>query len=687
MPKQAESIFFRFFSRHTKQSLFNPETQFDQKPTDKVAIAQVLNSAFLILLSGKKHKRYIEALKFLKKMAHSQEWGVIAEFYLNGRTYIEKEINQVCTENTKFLNQLDNLAKWLAENENATDHNKKTERIWSLFFPEGVNINSNRTKCIEELRKKRILKITETNPEPIEDPVNEILFTSNVLLGIPPKSKKIEDLHLSSDLKEQIYKVLKEDQLFWYDHPIPIGIEPEKNEVLYGMKGLDDAIKFERDHGKVNPENKLTCLLSASVTHKGLHKIAGEYLKEEFSKSGGLKNINLYVLTEADTNQLNKEILAPAARHFLNQHNAEEILSVFGADGEYGRHYSFLKAISAFWNVFIDPNTRATFKIDLDQVFPQKELLEQGGGSALEHFKTPLWGAQGIDTNENIYNLDMIAGALVNQKDVSKGLFTPDVPFPERTLMPDEHIFFSLLPQALSTEAEMMTRYDRSDIDGKTNCIQRIHVTGGTNGILLKGLFEHRPFTPSFFGRAEDQAFIMSDFPNDGNKLAYLHKAGLFMRHDKKAFAGEAIKAAFIGKLVGDYIRILLFSKYAQILGPELEEIKDRIDPFTGCFVSAIPTTIVYLRFALKAADFFSKHKDDQGLRFITEGIPRLEKALDFVNGEDSRLEQTYLKERAGWNLYYDTLLAIKEALGKKDNFAEDLHEKAKHLIKKCHIN
>jgi len=53
----------------------------------------------------------------------------------------------------------------------------------------------------------------------------------------------------------------------------------------------------------------------------------------------------------------------------------------------------------------------------------------------------------------------MIAGALVNESDIDNSLFTPDVRFPERSLLPDERLFFSVLPQAVSTRAEMMTRY------------------------------------------------------------------------------------------------------------------------------------------------------------------------------------------------------------------------------------
>ena len=123
----------------------------------------------------------------------------------------------------------------------------------------------------------------------------------------------------------------------------------------------------------------------------------------------------------------------------------------------------------------------------------------------------------------------------------------------------------------------MMERYDTPEWDGPTACIERVHVTGGTNGILVDALRRHRPFTPSFVGRAEDQAYLLSVLGRPGDRgadgstprLAYVHAAGLIMRHDKEAFAGEAIAAAEAGKLLGDDVRILQFSAYAgAIAGP-----------------------------------------------------------------------------------------------------------------------
>lgn len=285
----------------------------------------------------------------------------------------------------------------------------------------------------------------------------------------------------------------------------------------------------------------------------------------------------------------------------------------------------------------------------------------------------------------------MIAGALVNEMDIHKSLFTPDVCFPPEEIRADELIFFSTLPQALSTKAEMMTRYSDDGIDGKHTCIQRIHVTGGTNGILVDSLRKYRPFTPTFIGRAEDQAYILSVlFDGSRNRLRYVHKDGLIMRHDKEAFAAEAIKMAATGKIIGDYIRILIFSYYVNALPWPFKDIKDAIDPFTGCFASKIPLTIIYLRFTLKAASFFAADTDEknqQGFEFIQNGVRRLHEAIQHVNRNPGPLSEQFKKEKQGWNMFYDILEKAEQGINNADAFAFKLKEKAEDLINHCKIN
>ena len=666
--------------------VIDPAEQFDEDRTDNAGVAQALNAAFLISLSGSAHPAYKRAKRLLTFMADSSEWAGVARFYLGGIELVTGEIEGVFKHDSDFSERLEALSDWVSNKENRGNPQETVEKTWSVFFPEGEGIRTNEKERIKTLREKRAVTITDLNRTPIADPSRQILFTSNVLLTIPPASKPFDELPFSGRFKEKLLEVMGEPQIYWYDHPIQIGVDPEKNEILYGLKGLEAAFDFEQGRGNLASEISPVCVLSVSVTHRGLQNIAKMYLKEELLRSGSLKNIDLYLFTEADTKRIVDEILTPASAKYLKRKDEEELLDVFGVDGEYARHYCFLKAIAAFWNIFINKEIEATFKIDLDQVFPQKELVEQTGASVFEHFKTPLWGAQGLDSNGQFVELGMIAGILVNERDTCRSLFTSDVPFPNRPLSRDEYIFFSTLPQALSTEAEMMIRYTRGRLDGEKTCIQRFHVTGGTNGIRVDSLRRYRPFTPSFIGRAEDQAYILSVLSNSGKKLAYVHKDGLIMRHDKESFAREAIESAYTAKLVGDYVRMLYFSAYAGALTDDVAKVKDTLDPFTGCFISKIPISVVCLRFALKAASLFAAGNKEQGLEFIRIGAERIMKAFDFIKGENNMLKERFKKESLGWTLFYDTLAAVEEALKNGDGFADELRKKAENIIHQCAI-
>lgn len=649
--------------------------------------ARGLNSAFLIVLSGPSHPLFRDAVEYLNSHEHDPEWKDIVSFYNEGVKLIDSEISGLCNDDISFKDRIDQLSSWLSDKNNLKKQNDTNKKIRSVFFPEGISISDSRDEDINILREKRKVKISQLNSSPIKDPANEILFTSNVLITIPSVSKGIDGLDISSDLKKRLKRVVDEEQVYWYDHPIPVGVTPEHNEVLHGLEGLDSAVAFEKERGTIDRDAKLSCLLSVSVTHKGLQDVAKEYLQDALRNEKNITHLDIYVFTEADTRRLINEILEPAAERYLSDKNMEMLYDILGVNGEYARHYTFLKAVSAFWKVLIAPGIKGTFKIDLDQVFPQKELVEESGSSAFEHLMTPLWGATGKDSRGEEVELGMIAGALVNESDIENSLFTPDVRFPETEAKGEELIFFSALPQALSTEAEMMTRYRDDELDGKNGCIQRIHVTGGTNGILIDSLRRHRPFTPTFMGRAEDQAYTLSVLFHEYDRhLRYVHKDGLIMRHDKEAFAADAIKTSAIGKLIGDYIRILYFSYYCRALPWPVDKIKETIDPFTGCFVSKIPVTVVYLRFALKLASFFSEGKEAEGLEFLKTGARRLHKTIKWLEQKPNPLSKKYQDEKEGWNIYYDVLDAVEKNIADGDGFALELQNKAKALANDCRI-
>lgn len=665
----------------------NATEQLQQDASTEPGRACSLNAAFLIALCGDRHPLALHARSFLNRLQRDPSWRDPALFYLQGLERIESDIQRRCESDREFSDRLQKTAAWAAGPGAGGDPNETAEKTWSVFFPEGTGIRGREKERIQALRKRRRIRIRAWNPRPLRDPGRETLFTSNVLLTIPD-DRSLRGKTLSPGLRRRLETVCSEPQRIWYDHPVQVGVAPENNEILYGLQGLNEAMAFEKQRGSLAAEDRVVCVLSVSVTHQGLQDVARDYIQEEIRSAGGFEHLHVFAFTESDTIRLGREVLQPAANRYLGgNHPAAAFPEVFGVDGEYGRHYSFLKAVAPLWQVLVDPAVRATFKIDLDQVFPQERLVAETGASALEHLQTPLWGAQGEDSQGRSVDLGLLAGALVNEGDIHKGLFTPDVRFPVHAPCADELVFFSPLPQALSTEAEMMTRYGDHCPDGRTSCIQRVHVTGGTTGVLVEALRRHRSFTPSFIGRAEDQAFILSSLAGEGPRPAYLHEPGLIMRHDKESFAADALRSARISKLLGDDIRILLFSSYAGILPETVSSLKEYLAPFTGAFISRIPETVVYLRSALRASAFFSSGREEEGLRLVREGAERIGRALSFTQGEESRLKGVYERERRGWNCYYDAVEALERALEQGDGHALKLRGRARRIIRSCAVD
>lgn len=657
--------------------------QFAPAEDDRISVFRNLNAAFLISLCGPAHPAFQTAEKYLSEKQGTRGCKQAAAFYVQARELITREFVGRARNDKAFAQKVTALCDWVQGQEYSPGRAVNPDQVWEVFFPEGVGLLADKEGHIRALREKRIISIEHLNPYPMIDPAKELLFTANALLTVPPHDLEIEPLHLPARVRKGIEQAMEEDQLFWYDHPVQIGTNLHKNEIVYGLRELNRAIAFEKKRKTIDGRTKVCCVLSVSVTHRGLRKIAGPYLRKVLQEAGKLEHLRIFAFTEADTAHMVRDILVPAAKRWFGDSDTGALGEIFGVDGEYGRHYSFLKAVAALWQVFIDPGVRGTFKIDLDQVFPQEQLVRETGLSALEHFKTPLWGAEGRDFQGRMVDLGLIAGALVNREDSKTSLFVPDVPFPSQDPAGSEWIFFSRLPQAVSTKAEMMTQYGKSPLDGVRRVIQRVHVTGGTTGILVDRLRKYRPFTPGFVGRAEDQAYLLSMLGQyDGKPLRSLHKDGLVMRHDKEAFAKEAMQAAATGKKVGDYIRMLVFSAYAGAIHDEVEYIKREVDPFTGCFISRLPMTIVHLRFAMDVASSFHAGKEREAAELAEMGIKRIWEMVKNSTSRTGGIKDRFERERRGWNLYYDILDRVEQGLGSSDGFALNLKEKAQHIVR-----
>lgn len=234
------------------------------------------------------------------------------------------------------------------------------------------------------------------------NPFKQMIITSNIMLTLPKD-------YDSFDLKNKYLINTEEQQENWYDHPIPLDVNDESNEIIYGLTNLNKAIKTETDE-------IVTVILSISVTHNSINKIAKDYVKSKLSGED-ISNLNIYIFTEDECNKITE---------ILDEKDID-LKDTLGVSGKYGRHYSFLKAITPLFKQVVNNDITATFKIDLDQVFPQEKLMDITGRYAFDNFKSARWGAIGVDSNGKKVRLAMAAGGLVNENDIESNLFTPDV--------------------------------------------------------------------------------------------------------------------------------------------------------------------------------------------------------------------------------------------------------------------
>ena len=500
--------------------------------------------------------------------------------------------------------------------------------LWSIFCPTAEAASKDPKGMTDTLKERRRLFAISYPACGLTDPSTELLLTTNALVSPPldPDSSLIP-----VDLRREARRILAMPQSFWYDHPVPLDASPEENEILYGLKQLDEALKLECDMGQLRPDAKIDLAISVSVTHEGMEQLAADYVRNLICTHLELKHLRVFLFDEIRCQQM-IETLCPGD---------DAASSVFGVNGAYGRHYSFLKTLLLFWQQTVNPNASFTFKIDLDQVFDQTALLSYTGQTALQHLMNPAWGGSARDHAGREVDLGMLAGGLVNENDAKAGLFVPDVQRPSgvqtKKNFSSNRLFCPQWPQAVSTEAEIM----------QTEAgFQRIHVTGGTTGITAQALQRWRPFTPSFINRAEDQAYTLSAI--EGNAyLSHLHANGLIMRHDKMAFAGRSIAHAAPAKAIGNIERLMLFSRYAALQPLGFEWVRNHCWPFTSCFIHPQAKTLAALIFLIDGSS--------AGGRFVDEGAPRLIKCMEFCeNDMEARLEW----ERRGWDNIYEALSA-----------------------------
>ena len=120
-------------------------------------IGNRLNSAFLIGLSGKGNSRYSDAIELLNSFLVTHEYGQVAGFLLNCIDDIQTEIAIIADKDKNFSNSIIQLESYLKKNP-STDSQEFNDKVWSLFFPEGVGVLKNHKLLANQLREKRIVR-------------------------------------------------------------------------------------------------------------------------------------------------------------------------------------------------------------------------------------------------------------------------------------------------------------------------------------------------------------------------------------------------------------------------------------------------------------------------------------------------------------------------------------------------
>ena len=351
--------------------------QFIPGSEEPFSIPRNINAAFLIVLAGQNHPTFSDAKEYLEEMENDPLWSKLVCFYKDGLGRILDEFHGFCLKESFGWEKVQQLREAIKENKKKPPlSGELQDKLWRVFHPEASGILNNEASQRVNLRERRKVNITNLNSKPIRNVPEEVLFTANTLITIPSHHKGIHALPIDQELKKRLQMICREKQKFWDGHPMKIGVEEGKNEILYGLGSLANTLRYEKKIGNVDHDAELSCVLVCfTVTHQGLQGIIKEYIKGEIKKVHNLSRLQIFLFTESDTNRLVREVLLPAAcKYFKDSDKPAALLKeIIGVDGRYGRHYSFLKAIAAFWHVFIDRRKRATFKIDLDQAFPPGE--------------------------------------------------------------------------------------------------------------------------------------------------------------------------------------------------------------------------------------------------------------------------------------------------------------------------
>ena len=290
----------------------------------------------------------------------------------------------------------------------------------------GRGTSGNEERHVRELRAARTVTVTRLAPDPMTNPAREVLFTSNVLLTTPPAGRGHGALALPRPLRDAIATgrrrassatgTTTRSRWVWSRRPTSCST---------GCAASTRPSDAEPDAGRVD----LPAVRSASRTTAWARSPARTWRRSSHAPAA---------CATWTSSSSPRAIPAGWSTRSSSRPSRSAWASAAALAGR-----STGCARSSAWTGSMAVTTASSrpspgsgtspstlpcarpSRSTWTRCSPRRILVEETGRTAFGHLATPLWGATARDADGRDIELGMLAGALVNERDIGRGLFTP----------------------------------------------------------------------------------------------------------------------------------------------------------------------------------------------------------------------------------------------------------------------
>lgn len=520
------------------------------------------------------------------------------------------------------------LAAMRDELATAADDEGRARAVARIFLPE-LRMGD------DEILARWGLSDMEPNPEPIRP--EEVVIQLNALYTVPDRVPA----RLRKNLREAGQQMMRDPGrcIADYDHPVALFDSEESHELVRFLDEFDRDVAFEKERGVLAGDHRVPVLISVSVTHEGLERPAGEWVRGILAAKN-FRHVRCLLVTEAEARRI---------RHELLRWDSE----IFTVSGRYGAHFTALKYAQLILEKAY--GLRAGFKLDTDEGIRSSDLWAATGRTWFQTLCHPYWGGRARDWRGNECLLGVNEGEYVNWCDIERlgyaaAMRVPDVTPPASHLGPD--VFFNKA-FVHGRATALYNRFLRIE-DGVSHPV----VKGGGFGITNGALRQAAPFTFSRVGRAEDQQFYFSGMP--GGCRAIFHPDLRIAHYKSKGGAvAKAEEKTVATRLAGDLYRLVIFQEIVARFG-----VKDDIDPMPGAFAGPLAraqATLLLLSRAHEAASRGAMAMAGHLMEVTLPELRALKRSID--RGE---VAAGLARERDGWREFIARADALDPAVARR---------------------